>query len=110
MLIPIGKFVVTPGTPVRLTSTQPTPSEKFACHGVMVQALHDNTGRIYVGDRTLNKTTHAGQHATLAMPTANTIPSFTAALTASPNAVNLADLYIDGDVVGEGVTVSVLIA
>ena len=112
MLITIGKFTVTPGVPVRLTSqlTSQPPSEKFACHGVLVQALFSNTGKIYVGDRTLNKATMTGVHGTLAIPTVNTIPSFTAALTASPNAVNLSDLYIDGDVLGEGATVSVLIA
>lgn len=112
MLITIGKFTVTPGTPVRLTSqlTNQPATEKFGCHGVLVQALFNNTGKIYVGDRTLNKAAMTGIHATLAIPTANTIPSFTAALTAAPNAVNLADLYVDGDVQGEGVTVSVLIA
>lgn len=109
-LSPIAKFTVTPGTPVRLSSTQPRPAEKFAVHGVMVQALYNNTGKIFVGDSTLNKSTMVGVHAVLAIPTANTIPSFTAALTAAPNSVNLSDLYIDGDVAGEGVTVSVLIA
>ena len=107
-LFPLGKFTVTPGTPIRLTSGQTNPNEKFGTHGVMVQALFNNTGKIYVGNSTLNKGAMTGVHATLAIPTANTIPSFTAALTAAPNSVNLADLWIDGDVQGEGVTVSYL--
>jgi hypothetical protein len=110
MLRVIGKFTVTPGTPVRLTSTQAKPGEKFACHGVLVQALKSNTGFVYVGEATMDKATMSGVYAQLAIPTANTVPSFTAALTASPNAVNLADLYLDGDVLGEGAIVSVLIA
>lgn len=110
MLIVIGKFLPTPGTPVRLTSTQTNPAEKFACHGVLVQALDTNVGKAFVGNSVLNKTARTGLHATLAIPTNNTVPSFTAALTASPNAVNLGDLYVDVDSLGDGVTVSVLIA
>ena len=110
MLIPIGKFTPTPGTPVRLTSTQANPAEKFACHGVMVQALKANAGRCYVGTSVLDKTNSTGVYAVLAIPTNNTIPSFTAALTLSPNAINLSDMYVDVDQAGDGVIVSVLIA
>lgn len=110
MLIVIGKFTPTPGTPVRLTSTQTNPAEKFPCHGVLVQALDTNVGKAYVGNSQLAKATRTGLHATLAIPTNNTVPSFTAALTIAPNAVNLADLYVDVDNNGDGVTVSVLIA
>lgn len=111
MLLPLSKFTVAvPGTPVRLTSTQANPAEKFACHGVLAQALPANTGKVYIGRSTMNRTTMTDIVATLAIPTDNTIPSFTAALTLSPNAVNLADLYVDADVGGEGVIVSVLVA
>lgn len=109
-ILDIGKFTVTPGTPVRLTSTQADPALKFSCHAVIVQTLWDNTGKIYVGSSRLNKATRAGIHATLAVPTANSIPSFTAALVAAPNGLNLADFYVDGDNSGEGVTVSILVA
>lgn len=111
MLLPLSKFTVAvPGTPTRLTSTQSVPSEKFACHGVLVQALPANTGKVYIGRSTMNRATMTDIIATLAIPTDHTIPSFTAALTLSPNAVNLADLYVDADVGGEGVIVSVLVA
>lgn len=111
MLIPIAKLVsAVPGTPVRFTSTQGTPAEKFACHGVLAQAWWANTGKVYVGRVTMNKTTGVDVLAVLAIPTDNSIPSFTAALTLSPNAVNLSDLYLDADIAGEGALVSVLIA
>jgi hypothetical protein len=111
MISVIGKFTVpVPGTPVRFTSTQATPGEKFSCHGVLAQALPANTGKVYIGVAGLDKTTLANVLAVLAIPTDHTIPSFTAALTLSPNAINMADLYLDADVAAEGALVSVLIA
>lgn len=111
MLTAIGRIVsVVPGTPVRFTKDQSLPGEKFACHGVLAQACPANTGKVYIGLSNMNKTSLAQVIAVLAIPTDNTIPSFTAALTLSPNAVNLADLYLDADVIGEGALVSVLIA
>ena len=111
MLTAIGPLTPSaPGTPVRFTSTQANPSEKFACHGVLAQAMPANTGKVYIGLSTMNKSTLANVVAVLAIPTDNTIPSFTAALTLSPNAVNLSDLYLDADVASNGAIVSVLIA
>jgi hypothetical protein len=111
MLKPIGRFLVpVAGTPVRLTSTQPNPAETFSCHGVFIQALPTNVGKVYVGTSALNKTTLVGVIAIIAIPTANNLPAFTAALTLAPNAINLADLYLDVETGGEGALVSVLIA
>jgi hypothetical protein len=111
MLMPIATITVAvPGTPVRLTSTQANPAEKFSCHGVLVQAMPFNTGRVYIGRSTMDKTTLADLFAVLAIPTDHTIPSFTAALTLSPNAINMADLYLDADIALEGALVSVLVA
>jgi hypothetical protein len=111
MLTPIGRFLVpAAGTPVRLTSTQPDPSAPFACHGIFIQALPANAGKVYVGTSALNKTTLAGVIGIIAIPTDNSIPAFTAALTLAPNAINLADLYLDVETSGEGAIVSVLIA
>lgn len=109
--MPIGAIAVpTPGTPVRATSTQTLPAEKFSCHGVLIQAMPLNTGRIYIGRATMNKATLANLFAVLAIPTDHTIPSFTAALTIAPNSVNLSDIYLDADVAAEGALVSVLVA
>lgn len=111
MLIPVSSIAVPiPGTLVRVTTGQENPQEKFACHGALIQAFWSNTGRVYIGRSTMNKATKTDIIAVLAIPTDNTIPSFTAALTLSPNAINLSDLYLDVDVAGEGAIVSVLIA
>ena len=111
MILSIGPMrVAVPGTPVRFTSTQANPTEKFSCHGVLAQALPLNVGKVYVGMSTMNRVTLANVVAVLAIPTDNTIPSFTVALTLSPNAINLADLYVDADIALEGALVSVLIA
>ena len=111
MLQPIGKFTVAAaGTPTRCTSTQSDPAEAFPCHGVLIQALSSNAGKVYIGTAAMNKSTLANVLAVLPVPTANSLPSFTAALTLAPNSVDLAKLYLDVDTNGEGALVSVLIA
>lgn len=102
--------VAAPGTPVRLTSGQANPAQRYACHGVMVQVLHTNTGRIFVGKANMNKATFENVLAVLAIPTDNTIPTFSAALTIAPNAVHPHDLYLDADQANEGAIVTVLVA
>jgi hypothetical protein len=107
----LGTFrVAAPGTLVRVTSLLPNPAEKFAVHGILIQACKANTGRVYIGGPVINRTTEDGVTATLAIPTANSIPSFSEALTASPNGINAADFYIDADQPDDGVKVTVLIA
>lgn len=101
---------VTPGTLIRLTRGQPNPAEKFAIHGILVQACKANVGRTYIGGPALDRATEADVIATLAIPTANSIPSFAAALTLSPNGLNLADYYFDADTAQDGVKVTVIIA
>lgn len=111
MLQPIGKILVPlNGTPVQVTSLQPRPADNYPCHGVLIQALPSNSGKVYIGKSTLNKNTLADCFAVLAVPTTNQIPSFTAALTLAPNAINLTEIWIDVDVNGEGALVSVLVA
>lgn len=111
MVTPIANLTVAAaGTRVRLTSTQPDPSAPFPVHGVLIQARFSNTGKIYVGDSTLVGSTLTGILGQIAIPTANTIPSLSIALTLAPNAIDLAKLYLDAEVGGEGATISVLIA
>lgn len=111
MLKPLGRFLVpVAGTPVRLTSTQTNPAESFPCHGVYIQALPTNLGKVYVGTSAMNKATLAEVIAIIAIPSAGNLPAFTAALTLAPNAINLSDLYLDVDTGSEGALVSVLIA
>ena len=110
MLRALGKITPTPGTPIQVTSLIAGAQASEPCHGVMIQARKGNVGVAYVGNSVMNRAAETGIFAQLAIPTANTIPSFTAALTLAPNAINLADLWIDVDSNGDGVIVSVLIA
>lgn len=117
MLQVIGPLrVVTPGVPVRATSTitvdagglnnQPA---RFACHAALFQALAANTGKVYIGTVDMNKSTLAGVAAVLAVPTANAIPAFSIALTLAPAGVDLSELYVDADLTTEGVLLTLLI-
>lgn len=108
MLRALGKITPTPGTPVRVSSLLSSGIDPH-CHGVLIQAFRANTGYAYVGAAGMNPAANTDLYATLAIPTANTIPSFTAALTFAPNAINLADLWIDVATPGDGVIVSMLV-
>lgn len=110
MLLPLGKLNPTPGTPVRATANLPNPAAKYACHGILIQACKGNAGVAYVGDSTLVKGAQTGLLGELAIPTANTIPSWSAALTLAPNAIDASQVYVDVDTNGDGVIVSVLVA
>lgn len=102
-------IVPVPGTPVRVTVGESNPGASQACHGVLIQVLKGNTGLAYVGTATMNKTTEADVFATLGIPTTNFIPTFSAALTLSPGAIQLRDLYIDADNANDGVKVTILV-
>lgn len=90
--------VPTPGTkaPVTATSTR--------CEALLFQALsnasHTNTGRVYIFDRSGNRI------ATLAVPTANTIPSASATIPAAPGGLDARDYSIDADNANDGVDAS----
>ena len=110
MIQALGKVtVVIPGTPVRVTAGQTDPAKRLSVHALLVQALSANTGKIYIGDATLNKTTLVGVYAVLPIPTINTLPTFGATLTLAPAGIQIQDLYLDAEVGGEGVLVTVLI-
>lgn len=110
MIQPLGKLLVPlAGVPTRVTANRASPTDRYTVHGVLFQALPTNTGRIYIGDSTLNRATFAGLFAMLAVPTANLLPTFSAALTLAPNAVRLDDMFIDADNNNDGVIVSVLV-
>lgn len=105
----LGKVtVVTAGTPVEVTINQTTPSARYAAHSFMVEALPANTGKIYVGFVGLNKGTLANVLAIIPVPTVNLIPSFSSTIAYAPGGFNLADIYIDADVNGEGALVSAI--
>ena len=110
MIVSLGLIVPTPGTPLRVTNNQAAPADRYAVHGLLIQARPTNIGRIYVGLVGMNKAALAGLLGLLAVPTSNVLPSFSIALTLAPNAINAADIYVDSDNVADGVIVSALIA
>jgi len=110
MMKPIGRVnVPAAGTIVRVADSLPSSLRNVKVHGVLIQARYNNTGRIYIGDSTLVAATEVGCHCVLPIPTTNSIPSFSAALTISPAGIVFEDLWIDASVNGEGVVVSILL-
>lgn len=103
--------VTTPGTKVAVASLIPAaqfpPNQgPFKGHGIMFQARENNTDHVRVYQ--LQSATYI-LLAVLAPPTANFIPSFSAAFTLAMNSINFSDLFLDADVGGEGALVTVLI-
>ena len=105
-----------PGTLVRVSSlitqdahgvlNDPT---KFSCHACLIQAWHANTGKIFIGRADMVSATGVGVSTVLAIPTVNSIPAFSAALTLAPAGVDLSSLFLDAEVANEGVLVTVLV-
>ena len=110
MIQSIGKFTPTVGTPLRVTSGEPNPALPLKVHGLLFQALPENTGRVYVGSETMNRPARTGLFAMVPAPSTGALPSFSTALTIAPNGINAADFYIDADTPGDGVVVTALIA
>ena len=115
LLIGLGKTVVpTPGTPVLVSI--PTDANgrpvilPARCHAFIVQALPFNTGRVYVGTTGLDKVSMANVLTILAVPTINFIPALSVAVQQASNSLGLDDVYIDAEVAGEGVLLSVMVA
>ena len=110
MIESLGKVTTTAGVRQRLTANRADPAARYACHAVLVQALRTNGAPVYIGTADLDRVALTGVYAQLAAPSGAVIPSFSAALTLAPNAINVADLYLDVDTNGEGVIVTVLVA
>ncbi len=114
-LIGLGKTVVAvAGTPVLVvipTHANGLPVINPArCHAFIVQALSGNTGKVYVGTTGLVKSTLANVLVVLAVPATNVIPTLSVAVQQAANSLGLDDVYIDADVNGDGVLISVMIA
>lgn len=106
----MGRIVVpVAGTPVSVRTAVFATGERFqAFHAMLFQAMATNTGRVYIGKNTMVKATLADCAAVLAIPTANTIPSFGMSNPLSPAGVDISGLFIDADVNGEGVLLTIL--
>ena len=115
MIRPAGKVTVpVPGTPVIATINLPNQGISFGerpyvCHAVMFQALRGNTGAVFIGTAALDAASEANLFAVLAIPTTNSLPSFSAALTIAPNGLVLNEFYIDAAVAGDGVLVTFMV-
>lgn len=105
-----GKVTVTTsGTPVAALPAAILPNFKDqAIHGIMVQQITGNTGKIYIGRQGMNISTLAGVYAVLPTPTAGFLPTFSAAVTIAPNALGSVEFWIDADINGEGALVTFL--
>lgn len=107
----LGKITVNPsGTPIRLTANASTPAANYPAHSYLVECLAANTGKVYIGTATMDKTSLTGVYAILPPPTANVFPSFSVTVSYSPNHFNLAEVYIDVDNAGEGVVASAIVS
>lgn len=120
MLVAIGKVTIaTAGQPKsilsRLNTAQAAKVQALQSsglgpvHGVSLQALPGNTGRVWIGDADLNKSTGMGVGHLLPAPSASFFPSFSVALSSAPNAVSLEGIWLDVDTGNEGVYVFVLV-
>lgn len=101
--ISLGKVTVaSAGTPQQVISTQ------TQAHSYLVQALSTNTGKVYIGSKTMVKSTLVGVFAVLAAPTTNLLPSFASAVSYSSSHFDLQNVYLDVDNSGEGALVSIV--
>jgi hypothetical protein len=114
-MIASGGFVTVPapGTPVNAAVNVPQYlTVPVKCHGFMFQALPGNTGLVYIGGQGMDKVTGAEVYAVIAIPPTapdtTQLPSFSAALTISPNGLCLSMVFVDADQVDDGVLVSYL--
>ena len=90
------------GTKVRATKNQADPTADYPVHSYRIVAKETNTGQIFIGDSTLDKSTGAGIMAVLPKPTVSNIPQLKG--TASYEKLN--ELWIDAEKDGDGVYVS----
>jgi hypothetical protein len=95
----LGAITVTsPGTRVKIDL-----STRNNCQSILLQALsnasHTNTGRVYIYVQGIRV-------ATLAVPTTNTIPSFSVTVPDAPGGLSTLDYTIDADNSGDGVDAS----
>lgn len=116
MIAPMGAIVVpASGTPVHVIDELTPPPANLpanrSIHGVMFQALPQNTGIVYVGRgaNMIRVLPYTAVMAFLAIPTVNFLPTFSAALTIAPNGLALQDFWLDVDVSGDGALVTYLV-
>ena len=100
----LGKVTVTSGgTPVRVTANETAPAARVAVQSLTVQPIATNTGNIYVGNASMDRTTLAGVY--LIVPTTG---YFSGSIPLSPAGLNAAEIYLDADTDGNAALVSAI--
>lgn len=100
--------VPAPGTPVAIDTALPNPDKSMSIHGALFEQIPGQTGKIYIGRKSMDKSSLVGVYAILAIPTTNFLPTFSVALTIAPNGLSTIEFWVDADVAGEGVLVTIL--
>jgi hypothetical protein len=102
----LGKITVTvPGQPVRATNNRADPAEPYHVHAYTVQRRDTSSGKIYV--QLVGADDRTSELHTLAELTKST-PAWGAGISNQGNVINMADVWIDADVPGDSVLISVL--
>ena len=117
MLKPLGRVTVpVAGTPVLLANVpglvalmDSYAGEGMKCKAILVQVSRNNTGRVYIGDATLDAAAEIGMYAVLVAPTSTQIMSFNAMDPDAPNSIHVGEIAIDVSVGGDGVILSAVI-
>jgi hypothetical protein len=106
----LGKVTITTsGILVRATNNETNPTERLPCQSILFEQWPGNTGRIYICDRqTADKNTGTGVLAILMPPSTTGLPSAGVGVPSAPAALNAADFWLDAEVNGEGVLISVV--
>jgi len=117
-IIVVGKLsVAAAGTPQKVTDFQAYKDALAAVklspqfltvQAALFQAWTLNTGKVWIGNATMNKTTGVGMAAVLVAPSATSIPSFGASNHLAPAGIDLSGLFLDVDTNGEGPILTVL--
>lgn len=103
----LGKVTVSsPGSPVQATVNQASPNTRIPCYALMFQALPTNSGKVYVGLASMNKSTLAQCLAVLPIPGTTSAAAYSIAAPNVPGAFNMADFFIDADSAQDGVLVT----
>ena len=110
----LGRIVVpAAGTPVQLSASLAgvlgAQQAKFLkYHALLIQVWYANTGKIYIGAADMVKGTGSKVGVTLPLPSSTSIPAHGMTDVLSPAGISLDDVWIDADVNGDSVTVTLL--
>ena len=105
--------VPSPGTAVRATSNETDPAARVGAQTIRVQAVHSNTGRIYVGLRNIESSpTGFGTQMLAILPAPShavtgTFHAYEATVPNVPAGLNAADFWIDADQATDGALISI---